>query len=289
MSGFFNELKQSFSSPKQAPQQLDETSKAILDIENKKRAITQASNSDQNAIKTKINDEYRKIGETSYALYAGGNFEVEKITSMFQTVKGFYQTLDEKQTKLNEILGRYDEELKILRPAPPTGQETCPGCRALYAPGEMLFCSTCGGKLPEKVAEIVTSRPTQKSSCPSCGAAYIPGEMLFCSGCGNKLDAVESTPVTQPTCPSCKAILVPDAAFCNSCGTKVSVGAGSMPMGAVGAVGGVMAAATLVGEDGLLKKASGTVDDVRNVVDGISSVASMFGFGDSDDYESDDE
>ena len=184
MSGIWKDLKQTFQAPKQ---DVDETSKAILDIESKKRAIAQASNNEQNAIKTKISDEYRKLGETSYALYESGNFEVEKIAGMFQTVKGLYQTLDEKQAKLNEILSRYDEELKILRPAPPAGQETCPGCGAAYIPGEMLFCSTCGGKLPEKVVAQVMPPSAQQSSCPSCGTPYVPGEMLFCGTCGSRL------------------------------------------------------------------------------------------------------
>ena len=59
MSGFWNDVKQTFSNPKQ---ELDETSRAILDIENKKRAIAQASDNEQNAIKSKIDDEYRRIG-----------------------------------------------------------------------------------------------------------------------------------------------------------------------------------------------------------------------------------
>jgi hypothetical protein len=195
MSSFWDKARQSFSTPapqpaQQSVHQLDETSKAILDIENKKRAITQASGNEQNSIKAKIDDEYRKIGETSYALYADGNFEVEKITVMFETVKGLHQLLEEKQVKLNEILSRYDEELTILRPAPPAGQEQCPGCGAAYIPGEMLFCSTCGGKLPEKTtdeSESASADGGSKAFCSACGEVYSPGVDMFCIGCGSKL------------------------------------------------------------------------------------------------------
>ena len=185
MSGIFNELKQTFSSPKQ---ELDETSKAILDIENKKKAITQASNNEQSAIKSQISDEYRKIGETSYTLYDEGTFEVEKIAGMFQTVKGLYQTLEEKQAKLNEILGRYDEELKILKPAPvaQAGQGQCTGCGTAYIPGEMLFCSKCGSKLPEKASDVVSNIISAQPVCPSCNAALVP-DSVFCASCGSKV------------------------------------------------------------------------------------------------------
>jgi len=181
MSGFLNDIKKSFSGSKQ---ELDETSKAILDIESKKRTITQASENERNAILSKINEEYRKIGETSYTLYIEGSFEAGKIVSMFETIKGFYQTLDEKQAKLSEILDRYDEELKILCPAPPEGQAVCPGCGAAYIPGEMLFCSGCGGKLPEK--SEAESTPTDQSVCSSCNAVLVSGS-VFCANCGNKV------------------------------------------------------------------------------------------------------
>lgn len=184
MSGFLNKLSQSFSSPKP---ELDETSRAILDIENKKRTITQASNNEQNSIKSKISDEYRRIGETSYALYTDDNFEVEKITDMFETIKGLYQTLNEKQLKLNEILGRYDEELKILRPAPPMGQGICPHCNSAYIPGEMLFCAKCGNKLEaegETTSEAESTSVTK--NCANCNTVNV-SEAVFCSGCGSKL------------------------------------------------------------------------------------------------------
>ena len=181
MSGILKNFKQTFSAPKQV---LDETSKAILDIESKKRTIAQASNNEQNVIKTKIIDEYRKIGETSYTLYESGNFAVEKIAGMFQTIKGLYQTLDEKQAKLNEILGRYDEELKILRPAPvsQSGQAVCQNCNSAYIPGEMLFCSGCGNKLD---AVEVPPAPAA-NACPNCNMVNV-ADAVFCSGCGNKL------------------------------------------------------------------------------------------------------
>ncbi len=185
MANFWNDVKQSFSGSKQ---ELDETSKAILDIENKKRTITQASNNEQAAIREKISAEYRQIGETAYTLHEAGAFEIEKVACMFQTVKGLNQTLEEKKAKLNEILGRYDEELKILRPAPPRGQGICPSCGNAYIPGEMLFCNKCGTKLPEQVvdADVGETAPVERSLCPNCNATLVPGA-VFCTACGHKL------------------------------------------------------------------------------------------------------
>ena len=189
MSVNLNNLNQAYSSPGQTHQEFDETSRAILDIENKKRAITQASNNEQNAIKSKINDEFYKIGEMAYSLYDEGNFEVEKIVGMFQIVKGFYQTMEEKQTKLNGILARYDEELAILRPAPPAGQEVCQSCGAGYIAGEMLFCNTCGNKLPAKGSDLSGSEAVASvtPTCKNCNAALIPNA-VFCSSCGASVD-----------------------------------------------------------------------------------------------------
>jgi len=184
MSNFMKGIKQTLGT--QQPQQvLSEADRAIMDIENKKRTISQASMNEQNAIKSKISEEYRKIGETSYSLYIEDGFELDKITGMFETIRGYYQTLDEKQVKLNEILARYDEELAILRPAPPAGQAACPNCGTGYMPGETLFCSKCGSKVPE-INAGATVPPAPQSACPHCSAALIP-DSAFCAGCGNKL------------------------------------------------------------------------------------------------------
>lgn len=185
MSGFFNELKKSFSSP---TQELDETSRAILDIENKKKAISQAAMNEQNAINSKISEIYKKIGETSYKLHAEGTFEVEKIGAMFDLVTEHLNTLDENKAKLDEILGRYDEELKILKPMRATGQLACPNCGVAYIQGETIFCSSCGNKVPEVNADAdgATYEPTQQPICSKCNAEIIPGA-VFCASCGNKL------------------------------------------------------------------------------------------------------
>lgn len=188
MSDFWKDIKQSFSSPKQEP---NDTVKAILDIENKKQTITHASNNEQNSIKSNISDEYRKIGQITYALYKGGTFDIEKIAGMFETVRDLYQTLSEKQAKLSEILSRYDEELKILRPLPTGGQGICPHCSFAYIPGDMVFCARCGNKLD--AAEETTDKdesesailPAQKE-CANCNTTNI-ADAVFCLSCGSKL------------------------------------------------------------------------------------------------------
>ena len=192
MSGFWNEIKQSFSGSKE---ELDETSKAILDIENKKKTITQASNNEQAAIREHISGEYRKIGETSYTLYEEGCFEIEKIANMLIKVRELYQSLSEKQAKLDEILSRYDDELKILQPAPPMGQAICHSCGSAYLPGEMLFCRVCGTQLPMANTYTAGTKYTagteytamQPTICANCGAENV-ADAVFCSRCGNAVD-----------------------------------------------------------------------------------------------------
>ena len=181
MSNFLKDIKQTFSAPKQEP---DETSKATLEIENKKRTITQASNNEQNVTREKIAGVFMAVGETSYKLHTEDAFDLEKILGMFETIKELNQSLDEKQTKLNEILSRYDEELKILRAAQPGGQMACSNCGAAYTSGETIFCTSCGNKVPENnTAESVF---VNQSACPKCNATLIYGS-VFCAGCGNKL------------------------------------------------------------------------------------------------------
>jgi len=187
MSGFLNDLKKTFAGPGPKPE-LDETSKAIMDIESKKNAISKASMNEQNAIKSKISEIYRRIGETSYKLHKEGVFDVEKIISMFESVTEHLNALEENQTKLDEILGRYDEELKILKPAPPAGQLSCPNCSAAYVPGETVFCSSCGNKVPEVTVDTNGSgaAPIQQLVCSKCNAEIISGA-VFCASCGNKV------------------------------------------------------------------------------------------------------
>ena len=184
MSNFWNNMKQTLSGDK--PLELDETSKAIIDIENKKRAISQASENEQNAIKAKITDDYRKVGETSYQLYVEGIFELDKISEMFETIKRHHQTLEEKQAKLADILSRYDEELSILRPTPPVGQAFCKDCGTAYIQGETVFCSNCGNRLSSETADVSIATPTHSPVCAACNTHNLP-VATFCSGCGGKL------------------------------------------------------------------------------------------------------
>ena len=145
---------------------MDEAGRAIADIESKKRAITQASTNEQNIIKDKINNEYKRVGETTYTLYKENKFEIGKITADLDTISELHQNLEEKVTKLKEIIDRYDEELSILRPPPPPGSENCPGCGEYYMPGEMMFCRKCGNKLPQKALCSSAVAALSSAQCP---------------------------------------------------------------------------------------------------------------------------
>ena len=167
-------------------QALDDTRKAILDIENKKKTISQASSNEQNSIQSKINEAYKNVGEIAYALYDEGSFSIDKVQGIFESIKDLHYALGEKQTKLNEILGRYDEELEILQSALPVGEAACSGCGLLYTPGEMRFCRKCGNSLSqEPSASDTMPQLSSQRICDYCDAPNI-STAVFCSKCGNK-------------------------------------------------------------------------------------------------------
>ena len=184
MSNLLNDIKQTFSGQKPA-HELDEISKLIMEIENKKRLVSQASANEHNMLLEKINIAFKQIGETAYTMYAEDSFQIDNIIGMFDTVKELYKTIEEKQSKLNVLLANYEEELKILRPNLPTGQGQghCMNCGTAYIAGEMLFCSKCGSKLPEAPQGDV---PQEKIYCANCGAGN-DADSIFCAGCGSKL------------------------------------------------------------------------------------------------------
>ena len=163
----------------------NEAARAIMDIENRKRAISQASANEQNALKSIISKLYGDIGEKTYKLYAEGNFELEKIMDLLEVVQEHFKKLDEKSAKLAEIMNRYDEELEILRPAA----------------GTIIANYDEEPELPNPAPPPVQTHYDEKpktpppapaasgqGQCGNCGTAYSDG-MLFCIKCGNKLSA----------------------------------------------------------------------------------------------------
>ena len=182
MSGFLNDIKGAILG---GTPPTDETNKAILDIESKKRTISQASNNEQNSILEKINNEYLLIGKTAYELHEQDNFDIDKIKPSFENIKNYHELLNEKKSKLDEILNRYDEELKILRPSPPSGDGQCINCGASYVKGATLFCGSCGTKISQPEADT-PSTATSKRLCKSCSKENSP-EAAFCAGCGSKI------------------------------------------------------------------------------------------------------
>jgi len=174
MSGFWSDIKSTFKGP-----EMDETTKAVMDIENKKHTITQASLGEQNMNRTRINELFREVGEAVYAMHNEGNVDISKVADKFEAVKEQNRQLEDKQTKLQEILDRYDEELLILRPPPPEGQVFCPGCGSPYILGQTQFCGGCGYRVPD-------TPPPAGTTCPGCNFMLAPGA-AFCPGCGYKV------------------------------------------------------------------------------------------------------
>ena len=279
MSNFFDDVKLIVSDLKQQP---NESNPEILEIEAKKGLIVKIAEIELAEIERMLKDAYAEVGEFSYALFESDRFDGEP--EKLGKVKNLRNIIDDKKTRLNEILNRYNEELKALQPKPNEGQGACPNCKAPYTYGEMLFCIKCGGKLPEKASNEDESS-SNKSLCQNCKAALVPGS-IFCSSCGQK---------TGANCTNCGSQLKVDAVFCISCGAKVSNSSdqsgisggnqGSALQNIAGAVGGVASVvSTFTRNDDESQSSGSTLDNVKDIVGGIASIASVFG-GNDEEYD----
>ena len=144
--GLFDSIKsKAAGTPTTSPQ--GEKELAIMDIERRMHSLEQASLNEISVLKSKIAEECRKVGEATHEMYAAGNLDIENTKALLDGITDLKQAVYEKETKLDEILSRYSEELLILRPPQPSGQAFCEGCGSGYDSGEDDFCTNCGAQL----------------------------------------------------------------------------------------------------------------------------------------------
>ncbi len=85
-------------------------------------------------------------------------------------------------------------------PANPVANNICSKCGTIYTDPEVIFCSTCGGKVVSK-----------QLTCKKCNA-LLKGNAAFCHKCGSKIGPT--------TCIKCGKTLDDSDAFCSACGAS---------------------------------------------------------------------
>jgi membrane protease subunit (stomatin/prohibitin family) len=88
--------------------------------------------------------------------------------------------------------------------APPSSLSPCPACGQPLPTGAR-FCPVCGHNL------LVFDR------CDTCGA-NLPPHAKFCSDCGKPVEEKRPSRV----CPHCRFENLPQSAYCNQCGEKLT-------------------------------------------------------------------
>jgi len=127
--------------------------KEISDLESKKQALTRSLLNEVGSLKAVIQNKYTEIGYMAYTANEAGNFTTEVLTDKFAEINATMATIAEKEAKINEICGRYDEEISLLRNLNSSSQGGnvasvggCPKCNTPVAVDDM-FCQGCGNKL----------------------------------------------------------------------------------------------------------------------------------------------
>lgn len=132
---------------------------------------------DIQASQAKANEIYNAIGRAYYAK-AKGNPD-EEFRQMF--------------TDMDNIIRQ--QELMETRRKFLNGIVTCTNCKADNNV-ELSFCSSCGTRLPHKVAPVEEGQVR----CVNCGNVMKVGQ-AFCGSCGAKAPQAEPTPVAAPQAP----------------------------------------------------------------------------------------
>ena len=137
----------------------DKIRKDILDLKDKKRTLILSLQNDIDGINGRMTEEFCLIGEKVYELYIGGDGSLADLKEDFASIGSHKADRSAKEKKIEEITGRYDEEITLL-------EKLVPAPAPVH--GEALVGSV-------------------KGFCVNCGAPYNPGVDVFCAGCGSRL------------------------------------------------------------------------------------------------------
>lgn len=188
---------------------------------------TTRMNSKISSEKSKIAEQYKKIGEYYYNKHAQGETLDVEVAEFCTAVDASNQVIKENEEAIQKLKDEREAQKQAAAEAAVSAAQTpvmqnvqqgqglvCPSCQAVNTPG-MKFCNQCGTKLETGI------------TCSNCGTENTPG-MKFCNQCGTELEkgqaseneTVQVEPVKR-VCPSCNAELPENVGFCTQCGHKV--------------------------------------------------------------------
>ncbi len=180
-----------------------------------------------NSEKSLAAEEWKKIGEFYYNLFASGGESgvAPEVLEACESAKAHLDAAAEAQAEIDRIKAEKEAEEqaraaayeaeKAAAESAASGTITCPECGAAVAEGKK-FCGECGTKI-----EIPIPEPEPEGiTCPECGAPIAEGKK-FCGECGTKIEAPAEEPAKPKTCPECGAEIAEGRKFCGECGTKI--------------------------------------------------------------------
>ncbi|MCL2015951.1 MAG: hypothetical protein FWG68_06845 [Defluviitaleaceae bacterium] len=124
----------------------------IQELETKKQTLVMSVNNEIGTLKGHITAKFTEIGAESYNLHVRGEFSEEYFAEKFAEITTLEQTIKEREAKIAEISGRYNEEITLLKnltpdiaPAPVAALGRCTACNAVRIEGD-AFCRGCGSR-----------------------------------------------------------------------------------------------------------------------------------------------
>ena len=156
MSGFFNKRPES-------------ERKLLAEIENtefKKQSIVAPLQNDIRLAQQRVDQLYHHIGFIVYEAYVNDSEEQLDLKIHVDAIGEQKSFIKEKEAKIAEFVGRYDEEINMLK-------ANLNQMMMAYAPMPAQHNPPVGG--------------VAKAFCGDCGTQYTVGHDAFCGGCGKKL------------------------------------------------------------------------------------------------------
>ncbi len=97
-----------------------------------------------------IRDLKVKAGELGYAMWKAGDFDVARLTPMYEEISTKEKQILEQEQQMREIVAKNQQVLgqtsSEQAPPPTANTITCPKCGAA-CPSDVNFCKKCGNKL----------------------------------------------------------------------------------------------------------------------------------------------
>ena len=163
MAGFFN----------RRPEPERKLMAEIESTEFKKQSIIAPLQNEIRMAQQRIDQLLHHIGYEVYNGHINGATEQVDLKAHYDAIGDQKMFIKEKEAKIAEFVGRYDEELSMLK-------ANLNQMMMSYAPQPMP------GAMHVQHPPIMEGGAS-KAFCGECGTQYTVGQDAFCGGCGNKL------------------------------------------------------------------------------------------------------